>query len=53
MTNKAEPLVFEWKDKETDAVGWVVFDRVINDVSGGGIFMHANNILREIPYRIF
>lgn len=36
-------MVFEWRDKqETGAVGWVVIDRVINQVTGGGIFMHGN-----------
>ena len=42
------PLIFEWQDKETDAKGWVVFDRVINDVAGGGIFMHAGATVQEV-----
>lgn len=44
----AFPLVFEWNDKETDAVGWVVFDNVINGVSGGGIFMHPGATMEEV-----
>lgn len=39
--------VFDWKDAKTEATGWVVFDRTINGVSGGGIFMHANATVQE------
>ena len=48
MTTKFDPMIFEWRDKETDAVGWVVFDRVINGVTGGGIFMHINCFVDEV-----
>ncbi len=40
-------VIFNWKDSETDAIGWVVFDRVINGVTGGGIFMHPNATMEE------
>ena len=46
-TQAAPALVFPWKDEETDACGWVVFDKVINSVCGGGIFMHANATEQE------
>ena len=35
--------VFHWQDNmHTGAEGWIVWDTIINGVSGGGIFMHAN-----------
>ena len=48
MANKTEPLVFNWKDSETDAVGWVIFDGIINGVAGGGIFMHSQANVEEV-----
>lgn len=48
MLNGASPnSYFCWCDSETDAVGWVVLDKIINNVSGGGIFMHSNASLKE------
>eukprot|EP00118_Oscarella_pearsei_P002075 m.9420 g.9420 ORF g.9420 m.9420 type:complete len:457 (+) comp21345_c0_seq1:48-1418(+) len=44
MTNS---LVFEWKDRLTTATGWVVLDRVINGVSGGGTFMQPTATQEE------
>lgn len=43
----SSPKIFEWQDKETDAIGWVVIDRVINGVAGGGIFMHQDATVEE------
>ena len=41
--------IFRWEDPEpTGAVGWVVLDRIINQVSGGGIFMHPEATLEEV-----
>ena len=39
--------IFEWRDGETDATGWVVWDSTINRVSGGGIFMHTEATVQE------
>jgi glutamate dehydrogenase (NAD(P)+) len=40
--------VFHWKDTlSTGAEGWVVWDRIINGVAGGGIFMHATATQKE------
>ncbi len=39
--------VFKWQDDKTDAIGWVVLDKIINGVSGGGIFMHAKATKEE------
>jgi glutamate dehydrogenase (NAD(P)+) len=45
---KPERVVY-WTDPEnTDATGWVVIDRTINDVAGGGIFMHAEATEQEV-----
>ncbi len=42
-------LTVEWHDPEnTGAVGWLVVDRLINGVSGGGIFMHTHVIKDEV-----
>jgi glutamate dehydrogenase (NAD(P)+) len=41
--------VFHWKDPlPTGAEGWVVLDKIINQVSGGGIFMHKVASLKEV-----
>lgn len=44
---KGPRSVFEWKDSETEAIGWVVLDEIINGVAGGGIFMHDNATVQE------
>ena len=41
------PNIFSWQDDQTDAKGWVVWDTVINDVAGGGIFMHPDATEKE------
>lgn len=40
--------VFEWKDKESEAVGWVVMDKITNGIGGGGIFMHPSATVEEV-----
>lgn len=41
--------IIEWKDSEnTGAEGWIVIDRLINNVCGGGLFMHPNACLQEV-----
>jgi tyrosyl-tRNA synthetase len=45
---KTEPVVTYWRDSATDAEGWIVFDRVINGVAGGGIFMHSLATEQEV-----
>ncbi len=40
--------IIDWSDTETEAKGWIVIDRLINGVSGGGLFMHSNATLHEV-----
>jgi glutamate dehydrogenase (NAD(P)+) len=41
--------IVHWVDpKNTGAEGWVVIDRLINGVAGGGLFMHKNASLGEV-----
>lgn len=40
-------ILVTWNDSQTDAVGWVAIDRVVNGVAGGGIFMHPNATAEE------
>ena len=40
-------LIVKWKDTKTEAEGYLVLDRIINGVSGGGIFMHSQATLEE------
>ncbi len=37
-----------WNSKTKDARGWLVIDRLINGVCGGGTFMHSNATLEEV-----
>ena len=41
-------IIIEWKDSFTDAAGWLVIDRLINGVCGGGTFMHAAATEKEV-----
>lgn len=41
-------IVVRWNDSLTDARGWLVIDRLINGVCGGGTFMHAAATEREV-----
>ena len=50
--------VIQWSDTLTDAKGWIVIDCLINDVSGGGLFMTPNaeeqeviNLARTMSYK--
>ncbi|MFI8294255.1 Glu/Leu/Phe/Val dehydrogenase dimerization domain-containing protein [Streptomyces sp. NPDC085614] len=38
----------EWRDDQTDAVGWIVIDALVNGVSGGGLFMHPGATQAEV-----
>ena len=49
MDMRLPDVVFHWRDSaDTGAVGWVVLDRVINQVAGGGIFMKDDATLQEV-----
>lgn len=41
-------LVFPWFDTLTSAQGWVVVDKVINGMCGGGIFMSPGTTEQEV-----
>lgn len=43
-----KPQIIQWHDDTTDACGWLVIDKLINGVCGGGIFMHALATEREV-----
>ena len=34
--NKAPEIVFEWKDSETEAEGWIVINSLRGGAAGGG-----------------
>ncbi|MEW2033838.1 Glu/Leu/Phe/Val dehydrogenase dimerization domain-containing protein [Streptomyces roseifaciens] len=40
--------IIEWEDERTGAPGWIVIDRLVNGVSGGGLFMHPGATLEEV-----
>lgn len=49
MNARLPDAVFHWRDPaETGAEGWVVLDRVINQVAGGGVFMKPDATLQEV-----
>lgn len=39
---------YVWRDPETDAEGYLVYDLTTNNTSGGGIFMHSNATRQEV-----
>ena len=41
-------IVVPWHDSVTDACGWLVIDRLVNGVCGGGTFMHAMATEKEV-----
>src|ERR1041384_790089 len=46
---RSEPEeVIHWSDPESAAVGWIVLDRTVNGVAGGGLFMHSNATVDEV-----
>jgi len=46
--NKRPEIVFEWKDAETDAEGWVVINSLRGGAAGGGTRMRAGLDKREV-----
>ncbi len=46
--NKRPEIVFEWKDAETEAVGWVVINSLRGGAAGGGTRMRAGLDKREV-----
>lgn len=46
--NKRPEIVFEWKDKETEAEGWVVINSLRGGASGGGTRMRIGLDKREV-----
>ncbi|MDE0978777.1 MAG: amino acid dehydrogenase [Flavobacteriales bacterium] len=47
--SQREPeIVFEWKDAETDAKGWVVINSLRGGAAGGGTRMHPRLDRREV-----
>ena len=46
--NKQPEIVFEWKDQETEAEGWVVINSLRNGSAGGGTRMRKGLNKREV-----
>ena len=46
--NKRPEIVFEWKDAETEAEGWVVINSLRGGAAGGGTRMRAGLDKREV-----
>ena len=46
--NKSPEIVFEWKDSETEAVGWVVINSLRGGAAGGGTRMRKGLDKREV-----
>jgi glutamate dehydrogenase/leucine dehydrogenase len=46
--NKKPEIVFEWKDPETEAEGWVVINSLRGGAAGGGTRMRAGLDKREV-----
>ena len=46
--NKRPEIVFEWKDPETEAVGWVVINSLRGGAAGGGTRMRIGLDKREV-----
>lgn len=45
---KRPEIVFEWKDSETEAEGWVVINSLRNGAAGGGTRMRKGLNMREV-----
>lgn len=45
---KQPEIVFEWKDSETDAEGWVVINSLRGGAAGGGTRMRKGLNKREV-----
>lgn len=48
FVNTQPEIVFQWKDTETEAVGWLVINSLRNGASGGGTRMRKGCTLEEI-----
>ncbi|MEM0997898.1 MAG: Glu/Leu/Phe/Val dehydrogenase dimerization domain-containing protein [Bacteroidota bacterium] len=46
--NKAPEIVFEWRDSETEAVGWVVINSLRGGAAGGGTRMRPGLNMHEV-----
>ncbi len=46
--NKQPEIVFEWKDSETEAIGWVVINSLRGGAAGGGTRMRVGLDKREV-----
>lgn len=46
--NKRPEIVFEWKDSQTDAEGWVVINSLRGGAAGGGTRMRVGLDKREV-----
>ncbi len=46
--NKAPEIVFEWKDAETEAEGWVVINSLRGGAAGGGTRMRVGLDKHEV-----
>jgi glutamate dehydrogenase/leucine dehydrogenase len=46
--NKQPEIVFEWKDSETDAEGWIVINSLRNGAAGGGTRMRKGLTKDEV-----
>jgi glutamate dehydrogenase/leucine dehydrogenase len=46
--NKQAEIVFEWKDSETEAIGWVVINSLRGGAAGGGTRMRKGLDKREV-----
>jgi glutamate dehydrogenase/leucine dehydrogenase len=46
--NKRPEIVFEWKDSETEAEGWIVINSLRNGAAGGGTRMRKGLDKREV-----
>ncbi len=46
--NKQPEIVFEWKDQETEAEGWVVINTLKGGAAGGGTRMRVGLDKREV-----
>ena len=46
--NKQPEIVFEWKDQETEAEGWVVINTLRGGAAGGGTRMRVGLDKREV-----
>ena len=46
--NKSPEIVFEWKDPQSDAIGWVVINSLRGGAAGGGTRMRKGLTKYEV-----